>query len=130
MLHACDISGDIIPSLIDELPVIAIMAAVATGITTIKDAAELKVKESDRIATVCENLKEMGGDVTATDDGMIINGGKPLKGSCIKTYHDHRIAMAFAIAGLVADGSTSFDDDNCTVISYPNFFETISSIKN
>ncbi|MBO6282736.1 MAG: 3-phosphoshikimate 1-carboxyvinyltransferase [Pseudobutyrivibrio sp.] len=127
-LHGCEISGEIIPTLIDELPVIAVMAAAASGTTTIKDAAELKVKESDRIATVTENLKAMGCDITATDDGMIINGGNALYGTTIKTYKDHRIAMAFAIAGLIADGNTDFDDEKCPVISYPNFFETIKTL--
>lgn len=127
-LHGCEISGDIIPTLIDELPVIAVMAAAATGTTIIKDAAELKVKESDRIATVSENLKGMGADVTATDDGMIIVGGKELQGTTIKTYKDHRIAMAFAVAGLIADGKTDFDDEKCPVISYPNFFETLNRL--
>lgn len=127
-LHGCEISGDIIPTLIDELPVIAVMAAAATGTTIIKDAAELKVKESDRIATVTENLKAMGADVTATDDGMIIVGGKELQGTTIKTYKDHRIAMAFAVAGLIANGKTDFDDEKCPVISYPNFFETLKAL--
>lgn len=127
-LHGCEISGDIIPTLIDELPVIAVMAAAATGTTIIKDAAELKVKESDRIATVTENLKAIGADATATDDGMIINGGIALRGTTIKTYKDHRIAMSFAIAGLIADGETTFDDEKCPVISYPNFFETIKAL--
>lgn len=127
-LHGCEISGEIIPTLIDELPVIAVMAAAASGTTTIKDAAELKVKESDRIATVTENLKAMGCDITATDDGMIINGGNALYGTTIKTYKDHRIAMAFAIAGLIADGKTDFDDEKCCVISYPNFFETLNRL--
>ena len=109
-LRGCEISGEIIPTLIDELPVIAVMAAAASGTTTIKNAAELKVKESDRIATVTENLKAMGCDITATDDGMIINGGNALYGTTIKTYKDHRIAMAFAMAGLIADGDTTFEE--------------------
>ena len=129
-LHGCEVSGDIIPTLIDELPVIAVMAACASGTTTIKDAAELKVKESDRIATVTENLKNMGCDITPTDDGMIINGGNPLKGTTVKTYLDHRIAMSFAIAGLVAHGETTFDNEECCCISYPNFFRTLNSIIN
>lgn len=127
-LHGCEISGDIIPTLIDEIPVIAVMAACANGTTVIKDAAELKVKESDRIATVTENLKNMGCDITPTEDGMIIVGGSPLHGTLINTYKDHRIAMSFAIAGLVADGETSFDDEGCCVISYPNFFETLKAL--
>lgn len=127
-LHGCEISGDIIPTLIDEIPVIAVMAACASGTTTIKDAAELKVKESNRIETVTENLRNMGCDITPTDDGMIIANQKPLHGALIKTYKDHRIAMAFAIAGLVANGETTFDNENCCVISYPNFFETLKAL--
>jgi len=127
-LHGCEVSGEIIPTLIDELPVIAVMAACAKGTTVIKDAAELKVKESDRIATVTENLKNMGCDITPTEDGMIIVGGNPLHGALISTYKDHRIAMSFAIAGLVADGETSFDDEGCCVISYPDFFETLKAL--
>ncbi|SFN97793.1 3-phosphoshikimate 1-carboxyvinyltransferase [Pseudobutyrivibrio sp. JW11] len=127
-LHGCEVSGEIIPTLIDELPVIAVMAACAKGTTVIKDAAELKVKESDRIATVTENLKNMGCDITPTEDGMIIIGGIPLHGALISTYKDHRIAMSFAIAGLVADGETSFDDEGCCVISYPDFFETLKAL--
>lgn len=129
-LHGCEVSGDIIPTLIDELPVIAVMASCASGTTTIKDAAELKVKESDRIATVTENLKNMGCDITPTDDGMIINGGNLLKGTTVKTYLDHRIAMSFAIAGLVAQGETTFDNEECCCISYPNFFRSLNSIIN
>ena len=129
-LHGCEVSGDIIPTLIDELPVIAVMAACADGTTTIKDAAELKVKESDRIATVTENLKNMGCDITPTNDGMIIKGGTPLHGTTVNTYLDHRIAMSFAIAGLVADGETTFDNDACCSISYPDFFKTIGAIVN
>ena len=127
-LHGCEVSGEIIPTLIDELPVIAVMAAYAKGTTVIKDAAELKVKESDRIATVTENLKNMGCDITPTEDGMIIVGGNPLQGALISTYKDHRIAMSFAIAGLVADGETSFDDEGCCVISYPDFFKTLKAL--
>ncbi|SFH99836.1 3-phosphoshikimate 1-carboxyvinyltransferase [Pseudobutyrivibrio sp. OR37] len=128
-LNGCEISGEIIPTLIDEIPVIAVMAACADGTTIIKDAAELKVKESDRIATVTENLKAMGCDITPTDDGMIINGGK-LHSTIVNTYMDHRIAMAFAIAGLVADGETTFDNEGCCCISYPNFFNVLQQIVN
>ena len=127
-LHGTTVCGDIIPTLIDEIPMIAVMAAYADGTTIIKDAAELKVKESNRIDSVVENLKAMGVDATATEDGMIINGGKPLHGTRIKTKSDHRIAMSFAIAGLFADGVTTFDDPDCVVISYPDFYKTIENI--
>ncbi|SDB08681.1 3-phosphoshikimate 1-carboxyvinyltransferase [Pseudobutyrivibrio sp. YE44] len=129
-LHGCEVSGEIIPALIDEIPVIAVMAACASGTTVIKDAAELKVKESDRIATVTENLKAMGCDITPTEDGMIINGGKPLHGTTVNTHLDHRIAMSFAIAALIAEGETTFDNEECCSISYPTFFETLNQIIN
>lgn len=127
-LHGTSIGGDLIPTLIDELPVIAVMAAFAEGTTTITDAQELKVKESDRIAVVTENLSAMGGNITPTEDGMIIEGGAALHGTCIKTYMDHRIAMSFAIAGLNADGVTIFDNPDCVTISYPSFFEDIMKL--
>ena len=121
-LHGTTVEGDIIPTLIDELPVIAVMAAYADGTTVIRDAAELRVKESDRIATVTENLRAMGCDITPTDDGYIINGGRPLHGASIRTYKDHRIAMSFAVAALNADGETTLDAPSCVNISYPGFF--------
>ena len=133
-LHGTEIGGDIIPTLIDEIPMIAVMAACASGETIICDAAELKVKESDRIATVVENLTAMGVDVTPTDDGMIIRGlsnkkgSAPLFGAPIKTYLDHRIAMSFAVASLVADGPTTLDHPECVDISYPKFYSTLATI--
>ena len=127
-LHGITIEGGIIPTLIDEIPVIAVMAAAADGITTIKDAAELKVKESDRIAIVTENLSEMGGDITPTDDGMIIRGGKPLHGGKLKSYLDHRIAMSFAVAALIAEGETHLQDAECVDISYPTFYSDLSNL--
>lgn len=127
-LKGITIDGKIIPTLIDEIPIIAVMAACATGTTIIKDAGELKVKESNRIDTVVDNLKAMGADVTATEDGMIIHGGSPLQGKQIQTKTDHRIAMSFAIAGLVAEGTTSFDHPDCVSISYPTFYETLKQI--
>lgn len=122
-LHGCEISGDLIPTLIDEIPVIAVMAAAADGTTTIRDAAELKVKESDRIATVTENLRAMGADVNPTEDGMIITGGKQLHGASIRTYLDHRIAMAFTVASVLTDEEVTLDHPECVTISYPNFYD-------
>ncbi len=122
-LKATEVGGDLIPTLIDEIPVIAVMACFAEGTTIIKDAQELKVKESDRIAVVTENLKAMGADIEATDDGMIIRGGKPLHGALIQPHMDHRIAMSFAVAGMNADGETTFSDASCVDISYPGFFQ-------
>ena len=127
-LHGIRIEGDIIPTLIDEIPTIAVMAAAAEGTTVIKDAAELKVKETDRIETVTDNLKAMGCKVTATDDGMIITGGTPLKGANIHTLLDHRIAMAFSIAALIAEGNTKILDSKCIDVSYPDFYDTFEQL--
>ena len=127
-LKATTIEGEIIPTLIDEIPMIAVMACFAKGTTIIKDAAELKVKESDRIAVMVDNLSRMGAHITATDDGMIIEGGYPLHGALIDSHLDHRIAMSFAIAALAADGETEIKDAHCVNISYPNFYEELSNL--
>lgn len=127
-MHGTVIDGEMIPTLIDEIPILAVMAAFAEGTTTIKDAQELKVKESDRIAVITENLSAMGASVTPADDGMTIKGGKQLHGAQIHTHQDHRIAMAFTIAGLNASGETTLDDKKCAAISYPSFFEDILSL--
>lgn len=123
------IEGDLIPTLIDEIPIIAVLAAFAEGTTIIKDAAELKVKETDRILTVTENLAAMGADITPTGDGMIIKGGLGLHGAVIESYMDHRIAMAFSIAGLAADGITHINDSECVDVSYPGFYDTLNGLK-
>lgn len=122
------IEGDIIPTLIDEIPMIAIMAAFADGQTVIKDAAELKVKETNRIDTVTAGLKAMGAVITPTDDGMIIEGTGHLNGASIQSYLDHRIAMAFSVAGLASDGETQIVDSQCVDVSYPEFYATLNSV--
>ena len=127
-LHGTLIEGSLIPTLIDEIPIIAIMAAFADGQTIIRDAAELKVKESDRIAVMTENLKAMGADITATEDGMIINGGRPLHGASIKSYNDHRIAMSFAVAALQSEGTTDIIGGDCVNISYPEFYDDLKRL--
>ena len=124
-LHGTTVGGEIIPTLIDEIPMIAVMAAFAEGTTIIKDAKELKVKESDRILVMAENLSRMGADITPTDDGMIIHGGKPLHGAVIDSYLDHRVAMSFAIAGLLCDGPLSIKGGDCVKISCPEFYEDL-----
>ena len=116
------IEGAIIPALIDELPVLAVMAAFAKGETIIRNAEELKVKESNRIAVMVENRSAMGADITGTPDGMIIRGGPALHGAEIHTYKDHRIAMSFAVAALAAEGTTHIEDADCVNISYPDFY--------
>ena len=123
------IEGDLIPTLIDELPVIAVMAALAKGTTVIRDAAELKVKESDRIQVMTENLIRMGADVEATEDGMIIHGGSSLQGAIIDSHQDHRVAMSFAVAALAAEGETEIRDAECVSISYPGFYQDLASLQ-
>lgn len=128
-LKGCVIEGDIIPKLIDEIPVIAILACFAEGETVIKDAAELKVKESNRIDVMVNNLSAMGADITGTDDGMIIRGGKPLHGAVIHSRKDHRIAMSFAIAAMCAEGETEILDADCVNISYPDFYRDLEKLQ-
>lgn len=128
-LHGTTIEGALIPKLIDELPIIAVLACFAEGTTVIKDAQELKVKESNRIDVMVTNLSAMGADIEATDDGMIIHGGKPLHGAVIDSHLDHRIAMSFAIAGMNADGNTEILGADCVNISYPDFYSHLSSLQ-
>jgi 3-phosphoshikimate 1-carboxyvinyltransferase len=120
-LNGTVIGGNIIPNVIDELPILAVAAALARGKTLIKDAQELRVKETDRIAAVAGNLRKMGVTVIETDDGMEIMGGAALKGATIETFGDHRIAMAFAVAGLYAEGTTIIEGTECIRTSYPGF---------
>ena len=132
-LRGTIVEGDIIPALIDELPVIALMACFAKGQTIIKDAHELRVKESDRIAIMTENLGAMGADIIDTDDGFIINSRSDntiptLHGASINCSMDHRIAMTFAIAGLNADGETIITDSDCVDVSYPGFFTQLEQL--
>lgn len=127
-LHGCTIEGDMIPKLIDEIPIIAVMAAFAEGTTIIKDAQELKVKESNRIDVMVKNLSSMGVEIEGTDDGMIIRGGRPLYGTSIDTRSDHRIAMSFAIAGGLAEGDTEIADAGCVNISYPDFYTDLQQL--
>lgn len=127
-LTGIEIGGEIIPSLIDELPIIAILACFAKGETIIKDAQELKVKESNRIDVMVNNLSLMGADITATEDGMIIKGQKPLKGAVIESNMDHRIAMSFAIAGIMSEGETTILNSNCVDISYPSFYNDLKKL--
>ena len=127
-LKGITVGGEIIPTLIDEIPMIAVMACFAEGTTIIKDAQELKVKESNRIDTVVTNLKAMGAHIEATDDGMIIEGGYPLHGAVIDSHLDHRIAMSFAVGALGADGETTIEGADCVKISYPEFYESLKKL--
>lgn len=123
------IEGGMIPTLIDELPVIAVMAAFAEGTTIIRDAQELKVKESNRLDIIVHHLKEMGADVTPAPDGMIIRGGKPLTGAVLDSHMDHRIAMSFAIAAMAGNGETEILNSDCVSISYPDFYADLRRLQ-
>ena len=122
-LKGTTVGGDIIPRLIDELPIIAVAAVFADGQTVIKDAQELKVKETNRIRAVVDEFNKCGIDITETDDGMIINGGKSIHGADFKTYGDHRMAMSLTVLGQLADGESTLDDSDCACVSYPTFFD-------
>ena len=128
-LNAITITKDDVPGLVDELPILAILATQAKGKTEVRGAEELRVKECDRIHAVCKNLKNMGADIEELDDGFIIKGPTPLKGARIETFHDHRIAMAFTIAGLVSDGDVVLDHPECASISYPEFYDELERLK-
>lgn len=127
-LKGTTVEGAIIPRLIDEIPIIALLATQAAGKTIIKDAEELKVKETNRIDAVVNELKKLGANIEATDDGMIIEGPTPLHGGSLRTYGDHRIGMMGAIAALIADGEVELDDADCIAVSYPTFFDHINNI--
>ena len=128
-LNNTPITIDNIPGLIDEIPIIAILATQAEGKMEIRGAEELRIKECDRIHAICKNLKKMGADIQELDDGFIINGPTPLYGAKIETFHDHRIAMAFAIAELVAHGKMVLDHPECASISYPEFYDELERMK-
>ncbi len=127
-LHGTTVEGAMIPTLIDEIPILAVLAAAAEGTTVIRDAQELKVKESNRLDIMTESLGRMGTDITATEDGMIIRGGKPLQGAVIDSHLDHRIAMSFAIASLAAEGETEITRADCVDISYPEFYSDLQRL--
>ena len=122
-LKGTTVGGDIIPRLIDELPIIAVAAVFADGQTVIKDAQELKVKETNRIRAVVDEFNKCGIDITETDDGMIINGGKSIHGADFKTYGDHTMAMSLTVLAQLADGESTLDDSDCACVSYPTFFD-------
>ena len=127
-LHETVIAGKEIPNVIDELPVLAVAAALAHGRTVIADAHELRVKETDRLAAIATNLRAMGAQVSETEDGLEIIGGAPLHGTRLSSFGDHRIAMAFAIAGLFAEGETIIEDTDCVATSYPGFDRQLEHI--
>ena len=127
-LCATTIDKDIIPRLIDEIPVIAVLATQAEGTTIIKDAQELKVKESNRIKSMVENLKILGADIEELEDGMIIKGKSKLNGGKIKTFKDHRIAMAFSTLNLISAEKIKLDNEDCINVSFPGYFDLIKTL--
>lgn len=128
-LHACEISGSLIPRLIDEIPVIAVLATQAEGTTVIKDAQDLRNKESDRISAVVNELRKFGADIDETSDGMIINGKKELKGDCeLDIYHDHRLAMSMYVAGLISENPVKINQFQWVDISFPEFENLVNKL--
>ena len=125
-LHGIEIAGEIVPRLIDELPVLAIVASQARGVTKVRDAGELRHKETDRIRAIVENLRAMGGQIEECADGFVVEGPCVLRGSVIAPHGDHRIAMAMAVAGLLAEGSTTIPESEIVGISYPGFFADLA----
>jgi 3-phosphoshikimate 1-carboxyvinyltransferase len=127
-LKACSVGGSVIPSLVDEVPVLAVLAALAEGTSRISDAGELRVKETDRLKAVADNLGRMGVSVREMPDGLVIEGPAQLAGADINSYGDHRIAMAFSVAGLVARGETVINDASCADISFPGFYSELNRL--
>jgi len=122
------LSGAIIPNLIDEVPILAVVATQVEGRVEIRDARELRIKESDRIRTVAEGIRSLGGEIEEFEDGFAINGPQKLRGGRVKTAGDHRIAMAFAIAGLIAEGTTEIIDADCASVSFPEFYDSLAML--
>lgn len=127
-LKGVRIEASEVPSMIDELPILAILATQAEGVTEVLGAEELRVKETDRIEAVALNLRAMGAKIETRPDGFIIQGVQKLRGATIQSFHDHRIAMAFSMAALIADGPSLIQDADCVGISYPEFFETLKTL--
>lgn len=127
-LKGCTVNKEEVPSMVDEIPLLAIIATQAEGETVIRGAQELRVKESDRIKAVVENLKSLGVDTQELEDGMVIKGPQKIKGGVVNSFKDHRIAMGFAILGLVAEDGITIKDADCVYISYPEFFKHLEEV--
>jgi 3-phosphoshikimate 1-carboxyvinyltransferase len=122
------LSGAIIPNIIDEIPILAVIATQVEGRVEVRDAKELRIKESDRIRTVAEGIRSLGGEIEEFDDGFAITGPQRLSAGRVETAGDHRIAMAFAIAGLIAEGTTEIIDAGCASVSFPQFYESLATL--
>ncbi|MGG2066366.1 3-phosphoshikimate 1-carboxyvinyltransferase [Bacillus sp. S14(2024)] len=129
-LRGIEVSGALIPKLIDEIPILALLATQAEGTTVIKDAEELKVKETNRIDTVVNELKKLGAHIEATEDGMIVHGKTQLHGNVVNSHGDHRIGMMLGIASCIADGEVIIENSEAVAVSYPNFFEQLHMLQN
>lgn len=127
-LRGVDVGPELVARTIDEYPILAVAGAVAEGVTRFADVKELRFKESDRIAAMTEGLRNLGAKIDEQDDGMTIYGGRQLKGGAVRSFADHRVAMSFAVAGLVSDGGVDIDDPDCASISYPTFFDLLEQI--
>ncbi|MDO9548482.1 MAG: 3-phosphoshikimate 1-carboxyvinyltransferase [Candidatus Marinimicrobia bacterium] len=127
-LKAVEIGGTLIPKLIDELPLIAVIATQAEGRTVVKDALELRIKESDRIAAIVGELKKMGASIEESDDGFVVDGPTPLHAAECKSYDDHRIAMALSVAAWIADGESTIQNADCVGISFPEFYDIVHNL--
>jgi 3-phosphoshikimate 1-carboxyvinyltransferase len=127
-LRGVEIGGAVIPRLIDEVPILAVAAALAEGATEVRDAAELRVKESDRIRAIASELGRMGARITERPDGLRIEGGARLRGAVVSSGGDHRMAMSLVIAGLLADGETVVEDTDCIATSFPGFLTAVNDL--
>jgi 3-phosphoshikimate 1-carboxyvinyltransferase len=122
------VGGASIPNIIDEIPILAVVGTQVAGRLEVRDARELRVKESDRIQSVVAAIKSLGGEIEEFEDGFAIEGPQRLTGAAVETAGDHRIAMAFTIAGLIADGTTEIIDADCAAVSFPDFYELLHSV--
>jgi 3-phosphoshikimate 1-carboxyvinyltransferase len=127
-LQGVEVEGELIPRLIDEAPALAVAAAFAEGRTVVRDAAELRVKESDRIATLTAQLRRLGVAIEERPDGFVIEGGRAMRGARVSGGGDHRLTMALAVAGLLAEGETTVEDGDAVVVSYPGFWRDLRQI--
>jgi 3-phosphoshikimate 1-carboxyvinyltransferase len=128
-LRAIRVAGELIPRAIDELPLVAVLATQAEGVTEVREAQELRVKESDRVATLGQELRALGAHIEELPDGYRVEGPTPLRGGAVRSHRDHRLAMALAVAALVADGPVIIEDADCAADSFPGFFELLDGLR-
>jgi 3-phosphoshikimate 1-carboxyvinyltransferase len=127
-LNGVEIGGDQVPSMIDELPLLACLGALAIGETAIRGASELRVKESDRIAAVVHNLRAVGADAEELPDGLVVRGGARSLGGGVRTHGDHRLAMGFGVLGALTGHAIAIDDRECVAVSYPGFWSDLERV--